>query len=188
DGPVGLERALDRARDLGRLLDPDADGAYVLGEPREVHLVERPQRAAALGLLPAIDAVEAALRLVAAAVVDHDRDRVDLPAHGRFDLGDVVPEASVAGERHHRPIRLRAFGAESRRECPTEMAGAAHVALAWARQIEHPAHPHAGVAGIDHHDGVVGYVPGQLAAEPLGPDRRRVRFERALVLHRPLIA
>src|SRR5262249_23107562 len=103
--PVRLERLRERARDLARLLDADAYRAHVLGKAREVHLVEGPQRAAALGLLAAIDAVEAALRLVAAAVVVHDRDRIDLPAHGGLDLGDVIPEASVARERNDRPLR-----------------------------------------------------------------------------------
>src|SRR5262249_20808067 len=155
---------------LTRLFDPDAHRAHILGEPREVHLVEGPQRTATLGLLTAIDTIEAALRLVAAAVVVDNRDRIDLPAHGSLDLGDVIPEAGVARERHHWPFRHRAFGAEAGRERPAEMAGTAHVALARAREIVHPAHPHAGVSGVDHHDGVVGHVPAELAAQALGPD------------------
>src|SRR5688572_32262178 len=37
------------------------------------------------------------------------------------------------------------------------------------------AHPHAGVAGVDHDDGVVGNVLGELMADALGPDRHRDR-------------
>ncbi len=91
-----------------------------------------PQLARLLGLLAAIGTVEAALALVAAGVVVDHGHRVDLPAHRRLDLGDVVPEAGVAGERHHRPLRAGALGAEAGRERPAEMAGAADVALASA--------------------------------------------------------
>src|SRR5207302_1665931 len=122
--------------------------ADLLGDPREIDGTERPQFARLFGLLAAVGAVEATLRLVAAAVVVHHRHRIDVPADRGLDLGDVIPEAGIAGEDHDRPLRCRAFGAEPGRECPAEVPAAAYVALALVLEIEHAAHPHAGVAGI----------------------------------------
>ena len=139
-----------------------------------------------VGLLAAIDAVEAALRLIAAAVVVDHGHRIDVPARRGFDLGDVIPEAGIAGEGHDRPVRAGAFGAESGRERPAEMAGAAHIALPRRGQIEHAAHPHAGMAGVDDDDGVVRHVPRQFVAQPLRPDRHRVGFERGLYISRAI--
>ena len=42
-----------------------------------------------------------------------------LPAHRRFDFGDVVPEAGIAGENHHRPLRARRLGADAGAETPS---------------------------------------------------------------------
>src|SRR5687768_14140862 len=170
------------------MLDPDAERAHVLGDPREVDLVEGPQFARLLGLGAAVDAVEAALGLVAAAVVVDDGHRVDLPAHRGLDVADVIPEPGIAGEGHHRPLRRAALRPEPRRERPAEMAGAANVALVRALQVVHAAHPHAGVAGIDHDDRVVRYMLGQLATDALGPNRHRVGFKRGLILTVPLLA
>src|SRR5206468_8184572 len=133
-------------RDLVRLLDADADRAHILGKAGEIRLAVGPKLQRLLGLLAAVDAIEAALRLVATGIIVDHRHRVDLPAHRRFKLADVIPEASVAGERHHRAMRRRAFRAEAGRERPAEMASAADIALARARQIEEAAHPHAGMA------------------------------------------
>jgi hypothetical protein len=54
DGPVGLQRLLERGTDLGGLLDADAEGADVLGDLREVLLRVGPELFAALGLLAAV--------------------------------------------------------------------------------------------------------------------------------------
>ena len=137
-------------------------------------LGEGPELARLIGRVAAIGAVEAALGLVAAVVVVDDGDGVDAPAHRRLDLGDVVPEAGIAGEGHDRPVGRRAFGAEPRRKRPAQMPGAADIALAGAAQIIEPAHPHAGMAGIDDGDRVVGHEAAQFAADALGPDRPRV--------------
>ena len=92
-------------------------------------LREGPQLARLLGLRAAIDAVEAALHwlpppllLTTVTALIFQRTAVSIVA-------DVVPEAGVAGERHHRAVGRAAFGAEARRKRPAEMAGAAHVAL-----------------------------------------------------------
>src|SRR5579862_955384 len=127
--PPGRKRAFECSRELAWLLDPDAERPHVLRQPRKVGLVVGPQLARLLGLLAPIGAVEAAFRLIAAAVVVDDRDGVNLPAYRRLDLGHVVPEPRIAGERHDRPPRRRAFGAEPGWKCPAEVAGAAQIAL-----------------------------------------------------------
>src|SRR6185503_5057516 len=135
--------------------DADAERAHLFGDAGEVGLAECPELARLFGLRTAVDAIEATLRLVTTAVVVDHRHGVDLPAHRGLDVADVIPEARIARERHHRTIRRAALGAEPRRERPSEMAGAAHVALRRGAQIVHAAHPHAGVAGVDHDDGVI---------------------------------
>src|SRR5262245_34036428 len=107
---------LDGGADVGGLLDPYAERAHVLGDAREADLAEGPHLQCLFRLLAAIDAVEAALRLVAARVVVDYRHRVDAPARRGLDLGDVIPEPGVAGERHHWPLRAGALGAEPGRE------------------------------------------------------------------------
>src|SRR5262249_43512988 len=82
---------------------------------RKVH-ISRP----CSGWRPAIDAVDPALRLVAARIVVDHRHGVDAPAGGGLDLGDVVPETRVAREGDHRPIGTCAFCAEACRERPAE--------------------------------------------------------------------
>src|SRR3546814_15111733 len=72
---------------------------------------ELPQAQPLLGLLAAIDPVEAALRLVARAVVVDQGDGVDAPARGRLDIADVVPDARIAGEAEDRPVGRPALGA-----------------------------------------------------------------------------
>src|SRR5262249_2092740 len=42
DGAVGLERLTDGGAELGRLLDPDAERAHVLGDACEADLAEGP--------------------------------------------------------------------------------------------------------------------------------------------------
>ena len=71
---------------------------------------------------------------------------------------------------------------------PAEMAGAAHVALRRAGEVVHAAHPHAGMAGVDHDDGVVGHVAGEFGADALGPDRHGVGGQRGMVLGVPFLA
>src|SRR5262249_58687591 len=88
--------ARDGRTDVGRLLDPNSDCTHLLGDAREVDLTEGPHFPRLLGLRPPIDAIEAALRLVAARIVVDHRDGVDAPARGGLDLGDVVPETRVA--------------------------------------------------------------------------------------------
>src|SRR5262249_31388686 len=141
-----------------------------------------------LGLLAAIDAVEAALGLVAAGVVVDHRDAVDAPAHRGLHFADVVPEAGVTSEHHDRTLRGAALGAEAGRERPAQMPGAAHVALLRRAQIVHAAHPHAGMAGVGHHDGVVGHVLAQFGADALGPDRHRVGGEERRIFLAPFLA
>src|ERR687887_603693 len=51
--------------DLGSLLHANAERAHLFGDAREVDLAERPHFPRLLGLRTAIDAVEAALRLIA---------------------------------------------------------------------------------------------------------------------------
>src|SRR5439155_5039935 len=99
-----------RRRELARFLDADAERSDLLGNAREVDRPVGPELARLLGLLPAVDAVEAALGLIAARVVVHDGDRVDLPAHRGLDLADVVPETRVAGKHDDGPLRCPAFG------------------------------------------------------------------------------
>src|SRR5262249_15751204 len=73
------------------------------GVRRDVAFAEGPLFPRLLGWRPAIDAIEAALGLVAARIVIDHRDGVDAPARGGLDLGDVVPETGVARERDDRP-------------------------------------------------------------------------------------
>src|SRR3989442_4436486 len=126
---MGFERAHDRRRELARFLHPDAERADLLGNAREVDRPVGPELARLLRLLPAVDAVEAALGLIAARVVVHDGDRVDLPSDRRFDFADVVPQAGVAGKHDDGPLWSPALRSESRRERPAEMPRAPHVAL-----------------------------------------------------------
>ena len=165
------------AREILRPLDADAHGAHVLGDLGEIDLGEGPELARLLGRVAAIGAVEAALRLVAAVIVVDHRHRVDLPPHRGLDLADMVPEAAIAGEDDNRPVGRAALGAEPRREGPAEMAGAADIALGGLAQIVEPAHPHAGVSGIDHGDAVLRHETRELAADALGPDRPGVRLQ-----------
>src|SRR5262245_55934337 len=103
------------------MLDPDAERAHVLRNAREIDLVESPQLARLLGLLAAVDAIEPAFALVAAAVVVDHRHRVDLPAHRGLDVTDVIPEAGVTRERDDRPLGRTAFRPEARGKRPAEM-------------------------------------------------------------------
>ena len=68
------------------------------------------------------------------------------------------------------------------------MAGAAHIALTRLRQVEHTAHPHSGVAGVDDDDGVIRHKPGQLVTKPLRPHRRRVGKKRRPIFLPPFAA
>src|SRR4029450_8954650 len=138
--------------ELRRFLDANAERAHLLGDAREIDLAEGPHFPRLLGLRSAVDAVKAALGLVAARIVVHHRDGIDAPARGSLDLGDVVSEPRIAGERDPRALRASAFGAEPRRERPAEMAGAAHVALPRTGEVEHPTPPHAGMAAVHHYD------------------------------------
>ena len=89
----------------------------------------------------------------------------------------------------HRALWTRAFGAEPGRERPAEMAGAAQIALPRRGQVEHAAHPHAGVPSVDDdNNGIVGNVAGEFMTQPLRPDRHRVRCERRLIFLLPLAA
>src|SRR5690606_21498881 len=103
-GLAAFQGRLEGGREVARALHAHAEGAHVLGKAREVHHAVRPQLARLGGLLAAIGAVEAALGLVAAGIVVHDRDARDLPAHRGLQVADVVPEAGVAGEDHHRTL------------------------------------------------------------------------------------
>jgi hypothetical protein len=96
-----FRRALERRADVGRLLDADAQRPDVLGDLGEVLLRVGPELLAALGLLAAVHAVEAALRLVAARIVVDEGDGVALPARRGLELDDVISEARVAGEGDH---------------------------------------------------------------------------------------
>src|SRR6478735_7869318 len=107
NGAVSLKRAFERTGELARLVDADAYGTHVFGEAGKVYSVEGPQPAAFSGLLAAIGAVEAALRLVSSGVVVDHRHRVDVPPYRGLKLADVIPEAGIASERHHRAIRCR---------------------------------------------------------------------------------
>src|SRR5262249_56034908 len=109
-------------------------GEVTLGEGHDLEVLVR--------LCAAVNAVELALRLVAARIVVDDRDRVDAPAHRRLDLADVIPEARVSSEHHHRTLRRAAFRPEPGRKCPAEMAGAPDVILARPGSIVHSPHPH----------------------------------------------
>ena len=128
-GRLAASACANAAGNAEACFDADAERAHVLGDAGEIRLAEGPQFARFVGLLAAIDAIEAALRLIAAAVIVDHGHRIDIPARRGLDLGDVIPEAGIAGERHHRPLRRRAFGAEPRRKRPAEMTGAAHIAL-----------------------------------------------------------
>src|SRR5262249_31882782 len=110
--PAVSARAMAGAMSAGfstRIPTAPISSAMRAGEPGEVALGEGPLFPRVLGLRPAIDAVEAALRLVAARIVVDHRDGVDAPARGGLDLGDVVPETRVAREGDHRPIGTCAF-------------------------------------------------------------------------------
>src|SRR5512137_1909624 len=67
--PTCLDRALERRSNLARPLDPYAERPHVLSQAGKVRVVVGPQLARLLGLLAPIGTVEAALRLIAAAVV-----------------------------------------------------------------------------------------------------------------------
>src|SRR5262249_55328386 len=152
-------------RDVPRILDTNTECTHILGQSGEIHLVVRPQFARLRGLLTAIGTVEAALGLVAAAVVVDDGDGRNIPAHSGLYFADVIPEAGVAGENDDGPLRTRGFRPDAGGKCPAQVPGAAHVALRRCAQIVHAAHPHSGVAGVNHDDGVVGHVLAQLAAD-----------------------
>src|SRR4029077_15608343 len=94
---VGLKSLLDGGTEVAGLLDPDPDRAHVFGDAGEIDLAEGPHLPRLLGLGAAIDAVEPALRLVAAGVVVDHGHGVDAPARRGFNFGDVVPEPGVAG-------------------------------------------------------------------------------------------
>src|SRR5579875_546276 len=111
------------------MLDADAECAHFLRQAGEIRRPVGPQFARFLCLRSAIGAVETALALIAATVVVDDRDRRDVPAHGRLDLGDMIPEARVAGENHDRSFRAGRLGADPRRKGPTEMTGTAYITL-----------------------------------------------------------
>src|SRR4029453_3377007 len=98
---VRLQRLLDRRTELRRFLHANAERAHLLGDAREIDLAEGPHFPRLLGLRSAVDAVKAALGLVAARIVVHHRDGIDAPARGSLDLGDVVPEPRIAGERDY---------------------------------------------------------------------------------------
>src|SRR5262249_46815621 len=168
--------------------DTDAERAHVLSDAGKINLAEGPQFARLLGLLAAIDAIEAALRLIAAGIVVDHRHGVDVPACRRLDFCDVIPEASIARESHDRPFGTSAFGAETGRKSPTQMPGTANIALPRRSEIEHPAHPHPGMAGIDDDDRIIGNMPGELAAKSLRPHRHCIRGERGLIFVAPLSA
>src|ERR1041385_5517432 len=76
--PIQGQGFAEGRREVGRLLDPDSDRADILGDPGEIDLGVRPQLARLVGWIAAIDAVESALGLVAAAVVVDHGDGVDL--------------------------------------------------------------------------------------------------------------
>src|SRR4030095_17228580 len=97
-------------------------------------------------------------------------------------------ERVIAGERDHRALRARTIRAEPRRERPAEMAGAAHVALPRTGEVEHPTHPHAGMAGVHHDDAVVRYMPRELRADALRPDRQRIGAQDGSIFLRPFLA
>src|SRR4051812_28932676 len=129
DGTIGGERLLECRRDILSLFDTDAERAHVLGDLGEVDLIVGPEFARAIVVrLIGIDTVEAALRLVAAAVVVDDGYGIEFPTYGRFDFADVIPEAGIAGEHDHRTIRTGRLGADPGAESPSEMAGAADIA------------------------------------------------------------
>src|SRR5664280_1956365 len=187
DGRAFRRECLRQRRwELTCSLDPNSKGPDAFGEIREIRFIEGPQFARLFGRSAAVGAVETALRLVAAAIIVDDRDGVDIPANCRFDLGDVIPEPGIAGERHDRAIRTGTLRTEPCRKCPAEMAGAAQVPLIWALEIVHPAHPHSGVTGVDDNDGVVGRMLGELVAQPLWPDRNWIGCQGGLVFFPPV--
>src|SRR5262250_1737573 len=126
DRTIGLERALERGRDLCGLFHSDPERTNVLGDAGEVDHPVGPQLACLLRLLTSIGAVEAALGLVSAGVVIDDDHRVDLPADRGLDFADVIPEAGVSCEDDDGPIRASAFRTEARGKSPTEVSGAAY--------------------------------------------------------------
>src|SRR5262245_17440673 len=67
------------------------------------------------------------------------------------------------------------------------MAGAAQVALRRGTQIVHAAHPHAGMAGIDDYDRIIGRVTAQFAADTRRMNWHGVRFKHQLVLGVPVV-
>src|SRR6516162_6343728 len=83
---VRRERPRDGWTDVARLLDANSNCAHVLGDAREVDLAEGPHFPRLLGLRPAIDAIEAALGLVAARIVIDPRDGVDAPTPSRWSI------------------------------------------------------------------------------------------------------
>src|SRR5207302_9051734 len=104
-GELGLERAQEGRRALVRCLHANAERADLLGDARAVDRPVGPELARLLGLLAAVDAVEAALGLIAARAVVHDGDRAALPPDRRFYFAHVVPPAGVAGRHGDGPLR-----------------------------------------------------------------------------------
>src|SRR5258706_10512709 len=66
-----LESARERRREISGLLHAQSERAHAFGEAREVGRIEGPQLARLPRLLAAVGAIEAALRLVPAAIVVH---------------------------------------------------------------------------------------------------------------------
>src|SRR6185437_15967694 len=125
---LGRDRFGESRTDIARLLHANAERADILRDLGEVRRLVRPQFARAVVGLAAIDAVEAALGLVAAAVVVDQRHGWNVPAHLRFQFADVIPEARVAGEYDDRPVGTRRLRADASAKRPAEVAGAADVA------------------------------------------------------------
>src|SRR5262249_60465505 len=105
----------------------------------------------------------------------------DAPARCALGSGLAGRRTRFPGEGSHRPVGTSAFSPQARREGPAEVAGAAHIALPGTGEIVHPAHPHASVAGINHDDAIVRYVPRELGADAFGATGRGVRGQGRLI-------
>ncbi len=170
---VRRERLVERALQVARLVHRQAHRTHRLGDGGEVGIRKQPLLVGRRRL--ARVALDAILFLVQRVIVVHQDDDVQFLFDCRLDLGDVVPDAAVAGEAKHRPAGGRALGAQRRRQPPAQRARTADVALGGVLQVQHGAGPHTRVAGVGYQDRVGRQVLAQLAADALGPRRRDVR-------------
>src|SRR5262249_62026685 len=122
---------VQRAPDVGRILDADRPDAETSGDGGEIRGTEAQHLGGVAGLV-ALHADEIGpAPAEARIVVDDERDGNPAPLGG-LQLGQVLIKRAIAAEAYDLAAGRRALGAERRRERPAERAGGAQVDLAGA--------------------------------------------------------